>query len=294
MIKTQHLRFLVAVVDYGGVGKAAERLHLAQPSITAGLKALEETLGGALFDRSGSANKPLQLTPAGHAFYQQAIEILNKCELAVTNFGVNQQQSKRVRIGVLETLPESLIVQTLLEYKQQDSHAELELWQGSAPKLATWFNQDRLDIMWSHLGESFESGELLWKDRLVAVLAPQHTYVQHKLPLSIRDLAKLPFIYRMNCEFDAVGRSQIKAHGVKLKVKIRAMQDSLAFQLVRENQGVTLAPELLIPSDLVPVKVTDLNLSRSIGLQWKEYIAKPTIETLSQIIRQALPESVSK
>lgn len=43
--------FLTAAVEYGGVIKAAERLHLSQPSVSAGLKALEQTLGRPLFDR---------------------------------------------------------------------------------------------------------------------------------------------------------------------------------------------------------------------------------------------------
>jgi DNA-binding transcriptional LysR family regulator len=40
-MKLQHLRFFIAVVDCGGVVRAAERLRISQPSISAGLKALE-------------------------------------------------------------------------------------------------------------------------------------------------------------------------------------------------------------------------------------------------------------
>ena len=48
-MKLQHLRFFIAVVDGGGVVRAAERLRISQPSISAGLKALEEELGQSLF-----------------------------------------------------------------------------------------------------------------------------------------------------------------------------------------------------------------------------------------------------
>ncbi|MES2369815.1 helix-turn-helix domain-containing protein [Thiobacillus thioparus] len=49
--------FLTAVVEYGGVIKAAERLHLSQPSVSTGLKALEQTLG-----QSRSSTVPSQPT----------------------------------------------------------------------------------------------------------------------------------------------------------------------------------------------------------------------------------------
>ena len=85
-MKLQHLRFLTAVVDYGGVIKAAERLHLSQPSISAGLKALERELGQPIFDRSTPANRTLRLTPAGRRFYRNALEILRQCDAARADF----------------------------------------------------------------------------------------------------------------------------------------------------------------------------------------------------------------
>ena len=51
------LRALLAVAETGGVRRAAERLHLTQPAITARIKKLETSLGVELFDRS-QAMKP--------------------------------------------------------------------------------------------------------------------------------------------------------------------------------------------------------------------------------------------
>ena len=102
-MKIQHLRFLAAVVEYGGVIKAAERLHLSQPSVSAGLKALEQTLGRPLFDRSIPANRPLRLTPAGRRFYRHAQEILRQCDAARADFLGEAGEQRRIRVGVLNT-----------------------------------------------------------------------------------------------------------------------------------------------------------------------------------------------
>jgi DNA-binding transcriptional LysR family regulator len=58
----RHLEFVVAIVDHGGVGRAATALHVAQPSVSASVRRLERELGVNLFDRIG---RRLVLTDAG-------------------------------------------------------------------------------------------------------------------------------------------------------------------------------------------------------------------------------------
>jgi len=60
----RELEAFQAVVEAGGVGRAALRLHRAQSSITARIRQLEASLGVALFERDGRA---LRLTAAGDA-----------------------------------------------------------------------------------------------------------------------------------------------------------------------------------------------------------------------------------
>jgi len=56
----RQLRTFVAVVDAGGVARAAAKLHLSQPAASRQIDALESDLGVALFDRVG---RRVQLTP---------------------------------------------------------------------------------------------------------------------------------------------------------------------------------------------------------------------------------------
>jgi DNA-binding transcriptional LysR family regulator len=58
----RHLEFVVAIVDHGGVGRAATALHVAQPSVSSSVRRLERELGVSLFDRIG---RRLVLTDAG-------------------------------------------------------------------------------------------------------------------------------------------------------------------------------------------------------------------------------------
>lgn len=267
-MKIRQLRFLVAVVEYGGVIKAAERLHISQPSISAGLKALEQDLGSPLFDRSAPANRPLRLTPAGRRFYRAAVEILSLCDAARADFLGETEDKPRVRLGFLDTLPQKAIVDMLGALRKREPHVQLDVWEGSAERVAGWLARERIDIAWSNVNDLTPNARLLWREPLVAVVAPAHPYAKAHGRITLRDLENQPFMHRSRCELDAVGRAQLKAASVALRVAARAEREELAFRLVRHAQGITLAPRSLVPDDLVALQVTGLDVARSIGLQW--------------------------
>ncbi|OOV86001.1 LysR family transcriptional regulator [Oceanospirillum linum] len=288
MLKTQHLRFLVAVVDYGSAIKAAERLHISQPTISAGLKALEEELGGGLFDRSGPSNRPLRLTLKGQRFYQRALNILEQCESALEEFAGQSTEKVKIILGVIDTLPQDVVADALLLFKAAEPNVSLNWWEGSSRKVTSWFSQERLDIVWNNVGDLTPNAKLLWRERLVAVVNPDHPYIKSTGTISIRDLAKYPFIHRSRCELDPLGYARLKGAGVKLNVQGRVEREDLAFRLVKHSQSFTLAPEKLVPPGLIPVEVSGLNIERNIGLQWKVGTPLRVISALTSAIEQAV------
>lgn len=285
-MKLQQLRFLVAVVDYGGVIKAAERLHISQPSVSAGLKALEQELGGPLFDRSQPPNRPLRLTPAGRRFYQRALEILNQCESARAGFAGESTGKTKLRLGVLDTLPQPVVAETFRLFNEREPNVQLDMWEGGAERVAGWLAQKRLDAAWTNVNDLTPNAQVLWREPLAAVLPPGHALAGMPA-ISIRDLARQPFVHRSRCELDAVGRAQLKAAGVKLDVRVRAEREDLAFRLVRAGMGITLAPQSLAPPDLPTATVSGLSIERSIGLQWQEGTDAAQISALANAVQEA-------
>jgi len=210
-MKLQHLRYLVAVVEYGGVIKAAERLHVSQPSVSAGLKVLEQELSGSLFDRSQSGNRPLRLTAAGQRFYHDALDILKRCDAARTNFEGKACGQTRVRIGVLDTLAPVITAEMYKLLEQRDAQTQFDLWEGSANRIAGWLAQDRVALNLTNVNDLMPEARVLWREPLVAAFSPNHPLSHLGRTLSIRDLADLPFVHRSRCELDPVGRAQLKA-----------------------------------------------------------------------------------
>src|SRR6188768_515724 len=98
-----HLRYFWMVARKGGVRKAADELHVSQPSISAQLRLLEESLGEKLFRRSG---RNLVLTETGHLVLGYAEEIFSTGRELMS--AVKERPGKRpmrLNIGMTDALP---------------------------------------------------------------------------------------------------------------------------------------------------------------------------------------------
>ena len=91
-----HLLYFWTVVREGGVSRAAEKLRLAQPTVSAQVKLLEDTLGQPLFDRQG---RRLVLTDTGRVVYRYADEI----------FGIGRELMERALASCAEHWPGGVV-----------------------------------------------------------------------------------------------------------------------------------------------------------------------------------------
>jgi LysR family transcriptional activator of nhaA len=107
-----HLLYFWTVARSGTIAAASKELVLTQPTISAQLKTLEESLGHKLFARQG---RRLVLTDVGRTVYRYAEDIfrLGK-ELQETVTRGESSEQQRLRVGVVEILPK-LVAERLLE-----------------------------------------------------------------------------------------------------------------------------------------------------------------------------------
>src|SRR5919204_4948916 len=99
-MELRHLRYFVAVAEELHVGRAAARLHIAQPPLSRQIRDLERDVGAPLFAR---VPRGVELTPAGHAFLPEARLTLAQAERARrTAQRAARGEIGRLRVGFVE------------------------------------------------------------------------------------------------------------------------------------------------------------------------------------------------
>jgi DNA-binding transcriptional LysR family regulator len=124
-MELRHLRYFIVLAEELNFTRAAERLHIAQPPLSQQIRSLEDELGLQLFDRK---QRPLQLTPAGRVFLEQARQIFTQVEQAI---GSAQRASRgengRIVVGINTSIANSVLPAILRTFRDRFPNVELVL-----------------------------------------------------------------------------------------------------------------------------------------------------------------------
>ncbi len=140
-----HLLYFWMVAKEGGISQAADKLHLAQPTLSSQIKKLEQSLSVELFNRSG---RRLVLTEAGQTVFRYADEIFNLGrELTDTLRGRPGGHATRLTVGVPDVLPKLVVYQLLKPVIEMDPPVHLVCYEGKLKDLLADLALHKLDIV---------------------------------------------------------------------------------------------------------------------------------------------------
>src|SRR5580704_10770100 len=124
-LELRHLRYFVALADAGSFTHAAERMFIAQPTLSQQIRRLEEIVGAPLLQRR---REGLRLTTAGTVLLDASRNVLSlvdhEVSLARRAAGLGRQ---RLRMGVPPGLPEALAVETVSVLRSVAAAAEVDV-----------------------------------------------------------------------------------------------------------------------------------------------------------------------
>ncbi len=141
-----HLLYFWTAAKEGGVSRAAEKLHLAQPTLSSQIKKLESAVGHKLFERVG---RSLVLTETGQLVFRYADEIFG---LGQELFDVlhhrKDEEKSRLMVGVQGAIPK-LIVYELLRPALEGDQSEYQIvcFEGKIGELLAELALHRLDVV---------------------------------------------------------------------------------------------------------------------------------------------------
>ena len=235
-----HLFYFRAIANEGGIARAAEKLHIGQPTLSAQLKQLEEMVGKPLFDRR---NRKLILTEAGKAALDYADEIFRLGdEMLEVLKDRNPEDQPHLQIGALDSVPKSVILSIVMAaYKI--SPCAVSISEGKGDELFRELRAHKIDLIVSNYpSQALEEAQVFSKS--VAKL-PVSVYGSKKF-IALKgsfpkSLEGKPFVFpTTHSKLRHDLNHYFKLHGIHT-LPIAETQDTSLQKLLAEH-GVGLAP----------------------------------------------------
>lgn len=237
------MEYFLAVVDYGGVTRAAAQLHVAQPSLSQVVRKLEKDLGVELFHRVG---RGLVLSPAGEALVGPARTILREVESAENAVrDVGAMRGGRIDIASLSDLSSDPLSVWVAKFRRQypDVRFHIEERDETADIVSlVRSGACELGILALPLPPEGLVGEELIDQQLVLV-CPPGTDARWPNPVPIEGLTRVPFVMgeRGTATRDFIDRS-LRLHGVEPDVAVEVRQRGAVLPIVLAGGGVSIVP----------------------------------------------------
>lgn len=172
------LRYIVTLAQEQHFGRAADRCHVAQPTLSVAVKRLEEELNTAIFERSKSSVYP---TPVGEQIVQQAQRVLEQVK-AIKDIASKSQDhlSEPLRIGAIFTIGPYLIPRIIPAIRQIAPSMPLYVDETYTATLRKRIRQGELDaiIVALPFTEADVVTQKLYEEPFVVQMAADHPLTQ--------------------------------------------------------------------------------------------------------------------
>lgn len=248
----------MTVADQLSYSRAAQKLHISQPSLSNAIKNLEHEVGSPLFERS---TRKIELTDAGSVLYEKSIRLLSQMNILKKEMEeVKLTGRGELVIGMIESVRQ-WVPQVIREYHSRFPSMHIKLFEVLSRKAVV----DSLRKYHTHLvitNQCIHEDDIeslpLYKERLVLVLHREHALAQ-KDSITFKELEKEPFIISMEgfqTREDILRAFALEQASPNIKFEIERFETALT--LVRENLGVAIIPEnyLVEPKDESIVRKT--------------------------------------
>lgn len=142
-MKLYQLRYFTAVCRYGYVTRAAEELHVTQPSVSSAIKELEDEFSVNLFHR---INNRLSPTKEGLYFLDQATKILELADSTTSMMEELGSRKKQIKIGIPPMIGTFLFPKLFTAFRKKYPNIDLELVEGGSPDSLLAVENDAIDL----------------------------------------------------------------------------------------------------------------------------------------------------
>ena len=269
-MELHQLEYFVAVAEEASFTRAASRVHVAQPGVSAQVRRLESELGQQLLDRSG---RSVRLTEVGSAvlpFARAALDAVANARLAVDDLaGLVRGQ---VTVGMVSGCALPVLAELLAGFHDRHPGVAIALVEDNSDRLVERLRDGRLDLAligWAEQTPADIDSVVLVDEELVAVAAPGHPLAGAGAgAITIRQLRDLPLVsLPRGTGVRAALDAACAAAGFTPRIVFEASALPMVVELAGRGLGLAVVPAS-IPNGPGILRLTDPQLRSRLELAW--------------------------
>jgi LysR family hydrogen peroxide-inducible transcriptional activator len=288
-VNLRDLQYVVAVAELQHFGRAAERCHVSQPTLSMQIRKVEDYLSVELFERSG---RRVLVTPAGEQIVERARVLLRDYEeLRLTAKRLKDPSAGQYKLGAFPTLAPYLLPRIVPVIHESFPSLRLLLVEDKTEQLLLKLRRGQLDLALLALpvpGDDLECCPLFDEAFLLATSAAHPLATRSSV--SVDSLGEYPLLLldEGHCLRDQA-LEFCKLNALEESGDFRATSLPTLMQMVSTDLGITLVPEMATrdaPRGLHFIPFDPPAPHRSIGLVWRRGAGQPAFFTaIADLIR---------
>src|ERR1043165_5124876 len=246
-MEMHQVRYFLALCAELNFTRAAERCHVAQPSLTRAIQALEEEMGGALFHRE-RANT--HLSELGRTLKPYLEEVYSRAEQARREAReFIRLQRTPLRLGLMCTIAPTLLLDLVAAVRMRHPGIELQIIDEAAPTLQERLTAGSLDVAVYALPSLAEDERLhqmsLYREQFHIVIEPGHRLAMLDA-IRVKDLDGEHYLARINCEMGPAADAVFDAQGVGGPTVYQSDRDDWILAMAAAGLGYAFMPALCV------------------------------------------------
>ncbi|WP_101788240.1 LysR family transcriptional regulator [Nonomuraea indica] len=268
-MQLQQLAYFVAVAETRHFTQAAERMRVAQPSLSKQIKALETDLGAPLFSR---ARGNVTLTAAGEALLPLARRMLADADTARQEVAeLAGLRRGRVRLGATPSLCAGLLADALARFHRDYPGIELLVEEGGSRDLVRALARGQIDLSLIIMPLQGDDPALVTEEILrenLVVAAPSHQKPRRPY-LRIEELRGRPMVmFRRGYDVREATLTACRQAGFEPALAVQGGEMDAVLRFVEAGLGVAVVPSMVLDGrpGLVGTPLAPPGLNRTIAL----------------------------
>lgn len=271
-MELRQLEYLVAVVEEASFSRAAQRVHVTQPGVSAQIRQLERELGQPLLDRSGRSVRPTEAGASVLPYARAALAAATGARHAVDELtGLLRGRLTVGTVGAISTTRFDLTAM-VTAFHTDHPNVRITLTVASSTELIEQTRGGECDLALVGLGTHTPTGlDTLdvTDEPLIAAVGADHP-LAGRATIALPTLVKHPLItLHQGTGIRTSIDDACAAAGLRPEVTCEVAEPPVAIQLARHGLGVAVVPVTVPTHDTHPVPITRPQLRSRIALAWR-------------------------